>query len=161
MIISGSVSTHVVEPRKGRLGAAVEISGGKIRKKLPGADAYAGMKPNDTLNAGHTIGEGELLTEDPTFPMTAITNDPVEIMEIERADFDRILRADRSSAMGHSTVTRTKPNTPASLLAEGAAEKTLTQIRLSLSLSVCVCAVSHLLLILPLIHRWHCHCRSS
>lgn len=46
------------------------------------------------------IGEDELLQEDPVYTVTAITTEPVELMEIDRKDFDRILKADRTSEKG-------------------------------------------------------------
>jgi len=58
------------------------------------------MKPNEVLHAGQAIGEDELLQEDPVHAVTAITTEAGELMEIERKDFDRILKADRTSEKG-------------------------------------------------------------
>ena len=49
---------------------------------------------------GSAIGEDELLQEDPVYGVTAISNESVELMEIARDDFDRILKEDRSSERG-------------------------------------------------------------
>ena len=70
-------------------------------------DAFAGVKPTDTLRAGQAIGEDELLQEEPIFQFTAVTAEPVELMEIDRRDFDRILKADRTTERGQLTVHRT------------------------------------------------------
>ena len=54
---------------------ALQLAGSKggVKKRLPGPDAYSGMKPSDVVHAGSAIGEDELLQEDPVHNYTAIT----------------------------------------------------------------------------------------
>ena len=100
VLISGTAYTYQSEPRR-RWGATMDGSKeAKLKRRTPGAEAFAGMKPTETLHAGQAIGEDELLQEDPVHMVTAITTEPVEVMEIDRRDFDRILKADRSSEKG-------------------------------------------------------------
>ena len=66
----------------------------------PNVEAFATIKPSEVLHAGQAIGEDELLLEDPVHNVTVITQEPVELMEISRLDFDRILKADKTSEKG-------------------------------------------------------------
>lgn len=103
IIISGSVATHVAEPRLKGWGAIKDVKFGKDgmkKKRAVPVEAYSGLKPTEVLKAGQAIGEDELLQEDPVYGATAITAESVELMEIEREDFDRILKADRTSEKG-------------------------------------------------------------
>ena len=102
VIISGSAASHVQEPRQRKwstMGLA-GLAGAAKAKRAASVEAYAGMKPNEVLHAGQAIGEDELLLENPVHGCTVITAEPVELMEIERQDFDRILKADRTSEKG-------------------------------------------------------------
>lgn len=101
VIISGSAATYVSEPRPtGRKWGMISVDKGPPKKKNANAEAYLQMKPHETLHSGQAIGEDELLQEDPVHAVTAITTEPVELMEIDRRDFDRILKADRTSEKG-------------------------------------------------------------
>jgi len=101
IIISGSVATHAAEPRaKHAQGWGAVKEAHKKRGKAHPVEAYEGMKPQEVRRAGQAIGEDELLQEDPVYGVTAITAEDVELMEIERDDFDRILKADRTSEKG-------------------------------------------------------------
>ena len=88
VLISGSAHTYTADPRR-RWGLGVAAV---LRKAAP-AEAYADVKPNETITSGEAIGEDELLKEDPVHAFTAITAEPTELMEIERADFDRCIKA--------------------------------------------------------------------
>ena len=84
VIISGSANTHISEPRAGaatRKWSMLSAAGGQVKKKNPKADAYAQMKPHETLHAGQAIGEDELLQENPVHAVTAVTVEPVELMQ--------------------------------------------------------------------------------
>ena len=106
VLISGTCNTYTAEPRRrwslatGALDLSGGLGGALRSKKSVGVEAFSGMKATDTLHTGQAIGEDELLQEDPVYSITAITNEPVELMEIDRKDFDRILKADRTSERG-------------------------------------------------------------
>jgi len=108
VLISGACSTYTAEPtEKGskRRGWSVAVSVknntlGRRKTTFTTVDSFSSMKPAEVLHSGHAIGADELLQEDPICSVTAITNEPVELMEIERKDFDHILKADRTSEKG-------------------------------------------------------------
>jgi len=102
VLISGSASTYSGEPRRrwSLASGALKDAGKRAGRRSVSVDAFQGMKATDTLHSGQAIGEDELLQEDPVYTVTAITSEPVELMEIDRKDFDRILKADRTSEKG-------------------------------------------------------------
>lgn len=101
VLISGSVSIHVTDPNRRRWSSLTAGKNGRISVKQDlTADVFEGVKPNDVKRAGQAIGEDELLEEDAKFGFTAVTSEPVELMEIERSDFDRILKSDKTSERG-------------------------------------------------------------
>lgn len=105
VIISGKCNTFAHEPRRRMTSLAMSAfteksSNSDLRRRQQGIDAFAGLKPTSVLRAGDAIGEEELLLENPIWLVTAITTEPMELMEIDRADFDRILKADRTSERG-------------------------------------------------------------
>lgn len=103
VLISGTAGVYFIdpEPKKGKSRwANLQSMGGSPRKRDLTADAYVGVKPNDTIRAGQAIGEEELLQENPVFAFTAVTPEPAELMEIDRSDFDRILKADKTTERG-------------------------------------------------------------
>lgn len=70
------------------------------RRETNLANLFVGLKETETLKAGQAIGEEELLEDDATHKITAVAQEPVEVMEIGRDDFDRVLKLDRASARG-------------------------------------------------------------
>ena len=102
VLISGAASTYITEPRQNRRWSQMATAGKAptLRRRNVSVEAFIGMKATDVLRAGEAIGEDELLQENPVFNITAVTTEPVELMEIERHDFDRILKADRTSERG-------------------------------------------------------------
>jgi len=105
VIISGKCNTFAQEPRRRFASMAISAftdnsSNAALRKRSVGVDMFAGMKPTSSMRAGDAVGEEELLQENPMWLVTAITTEPMELMEIDRKDFDRILKADRTSERG-------------------------------------------------------------
>jgi CRP-like cAMP-binding protein len=101
VLISGTAGIFVTEPRPARRWSTIATGKAQpLRRRNVSVDAFAGVKPTDTLRAGQAIGEDELLQEEPIFQFTAVTAEPVELMEIDRRDFDRILKADRTTERG-------------------------------------------------------------
>ena len=104
VIISGSASAYNTEP-KARYSVDVTsltTSDPRLKKRRPSVDSLQQMKPFEILKAGQAIGQDELLQETPIYGMSVVTNDQVELMEIARKDFDRILKSDRTSEFGRT-----------------------------------------------------------
>ena len=109
VVISGSVACFVTDPSKvtESRNTSLNIMAGNASGSFRGrrretniGSSFAGMKPSETLYAGQAIGEQELLEDDATHMITAVATETVELMEIDRFDFDRILKSDRTSARG-------------------------------------------------------------
>ena len=77
-------------------GAAAESSVGSYLS----AFTRDGVAPVHVVRQGETIGETELLQADPVAALTVVTTQPVEIIELERAVFDRVLRDEVASESG-------------------------------------------------------------
>jgi len=101
VLISGSCNAYTQDPQmpaqKGRRFSLAMVAAKAAKASV---EAYQTVKLSEVIKIGDAIGEDELLQEDPVHLATVITNEPVELMEIPRADFDRILKADRSSERG-------------------------------------------------------------
>ena len=106
IVISGAVKTYTANQSSlmlsSRWSLAKAAAVGMAAKKAAaaGVEAFEDARVHKVLRSGSAIGEDELLKENPVHSVTAITAEPVELMEIERKDFDRILKAGRSEQKG-------------------------------------------------------------
>jgi len=103
ILMAGAASLFSNEParRKWSLASGALKDASLRSKKNASVDAFQGMSSSSTLRAGQAIGEEELLeAENPVYAVTAITTEPTELMEIDRVDFDRILKAGSNSDKG-------------------------------------------------------------
>jgi len=105
VIISGKCNTYANDPRGRNRMASLAVSAlteksGAGRRRNMTVEQFATMKPTAEMRAGDAVGEEELLMENPNWLVTAVTTESMELMEIDRKDFDRILKADRTSERG-------------------------------------------------------------
>ncbi|KAL1499877.1 hypothetical protein AB1Y20_012560 [Prymnesium parvum] len=99
IIISGTCSAYYQEPQGSKTTSRRHSQQARARPSSCSEEAFAGLKA-ELLKEGDTIGEQELLDDEPLHISTVITNGVVELMEIPRADFDRILKAERATERG-------------------------------------------------------------
>jgi len=69
--------------------------------ELPGKKKTTKKAPTTTmLQVGDAIGEADMLLDEPVYQATITTAQTCELMEVSRADFDRVLKSDRTSERG-------------------------------------------------------------
>jgi len=102
VLMAGAAGLYSTEPvrKKWSLASGALKDASQNKRKNASVDAFQGMSVSSTLRAGQAIGEEELLKEDPVYTVTAITTEHTELMEIDRVDFDRILKAGSNSERG-------------------------------------------------------------
>ena len=108
MIISGTLNTYITNPQRSATGSFNRMQasrlGGRNREMslFMGGSFYADDTPHETLRSGQALGEEELLadTDDPVYGATAVAMSTVELMEIGRAEFERIVKASRTTERG-------------------------------------------------------------
>ena len=111
VIISGAAHTYESEPkvfgwhglrdRKSSLSKMLTgtAAGAPV---APSGEAYSLLTPTATVKAGEVIGEVELqqAPAEASYITTAIAKSVLEVMEISRDDYDRILKADGQTTSG-------------------------------------------------------------
>jgi len=97
VIISGQIATFATNPKRQLSFNA--LAGGPSRNQDANTFLIS-TTPTEILHVGRALGEEELLADEESYKVTAVASEPVELMEIAKEDFDRIVKAERHSMHG-------------------------------------------------------------
>ena len=97
LLCTGRAATYTTDPVQSEYFSSVRPATGPS-----GGEAFRALTPSQSIGPGGIIGEAELLMSaaEARHRATAVAQEVVELMEIDRADYDRIARKDGQNKKG-------------------------------------------------------------